>query len=336
MSKQILIDAMPLTFTLEEAEGKSGKLVARGQFARVDRPTENKRLYKRSLWEREIGRTSESMKERRVLGELDHPADGRTKLVRASHLMTNLRIEGDEVIGEAEIMDTPNGRILKAILQAGAKVGVSSRGFGTTKTIAGGIEEVQEDFRLDTFDFVADPATKTAYPQIFAEEREKIPEDEMELTLESLKRDYPGLVEALSREVKSAALTESSEEHGKAINEAVAAAEERTEKRLRERFSADLRRHLEQIDSASRERAISEALSDPNVAGAKQILERVATLIAPFGVPMDQQRAIAEKDEQIAKLEGALAERELEVQAARAETAEFRKVAMEAAFRLHL
>jgi hypothetical protein len=335
MSK-ILIDSMPLTFSLVEDEGKTGKLVARGQFACVDRPTENKRLYKRSLWEREIKRTSESMQDRRVLGELDHPADGRTKLVRVSHLMTSLNIDGDEVIGEAEIMDTPNGRILKAILQAGAKVGVSSRGFGTTKTIAGGIEEVQEDFRLDTFDFVADPATKTAYPQIFAEEREKIPEDGMELTLESLKRDYPGLVEALSKEAQAAVLTESSEKHGKVINEAVTAAEERTEKRLRERFSTDLRRHIEKVDEAAREKALSEALSDPNVAGAKQILERIATIIAPFGVPMDQQKVIAEKDDRIAKLEASLAERELEVQAARAETAEFKKVATEAAYRLHL
>ena len=208
---EILIDSMPLEFTLEESKTSPGKYVARGQFARSDQPTENKRLYGPHLWEREIGRLSDSMKGRMVFGELDHPADGRTKLQRVSHILTNLHSEGSEIQGEAEILDTPNGRILKAILDAQGKVGVSSRGFGTTKVVANGVHEVQEDFRLHTFDFVADPAMKTAYPEVFHEETLKIPEDGMELTLEDLKRDYPGLVEALSSEVKTAALTEATE-----------------------------------------------------------------------------------------------------------------------------
>jgi hypothetical protein len=333
---EILIDSMPLEFTLEESKDKPGKYIARGQFARADKPTENKRFYGPHLWEREIGRLSDAMKGRMVFGELDHPADGRTKLTRVSHILTNLAMEGPEIVGEAEILDTPNGRILKAILDANGKVGVSSRGFGTTKVTANGVHEVQEDFRLHTFDFVADPAMKTAYPEVFHEETQKIPEDGMELTLEDLKRDYPGLVEALSDEAKRVALTEADEAHGRSLSEAVTEAQERTETRLREQFSGELRRTVERIEEAARERATSEALSDPEVAQAKVTLEQIARIIAPFGVPVDQQMALDAKDEEIAKLKGQLAERELEVQAARTQAEEFKAVATEAAHQLHL
>lgn len=327
---QLLIDSMPLTFTLEESADKPGKYVARGEFARSDRPTENRRLYKQPLWEREIGRLSEAMKSRRVLGELDHPADGRTKLVRVSHLLTNLRIENNQIIGEAEIMDTPNGRILKAILDAGAQVGVSSRGFGTTKTIAGGVEEVQEDFKLHTFDFVADPATKTAYPQIFREEIEKIPEDGMELTLEDLKRDYPGLVEALTDEIKGGRVD------SKTLNEAVTDAEERTERRLQEKFSAELRRSMEKVEEAAYEKAVSELSSDPKVAGAVMAVENIAGIIAPFVGPSEIQSQMDEKDKEIEGLKNKLAERELEAQSAQGELKKMTEVAKQATYQLHL
>lgn len=333
---QLLIDSMPLEFTLEEAKETPGKYVVRGQFARSDKPTENKRLYGPHLWEREIGRLSEALKGRMVMGELDHPADGRTKLQRVSHILTNLHSESGEIKGEAELLDTPNGRIAKAILDANGKIGVSSRGFGTTKPMANGVQEVQEDFVLHTFDFVADPAMKTAYPEVFHEETQKIPEDGMELTLEDLKRDYPGLVEALSGEVKHAALTEAKEAHGHSLTDAVNEAEERTEARLREQFAGELRRAIEQVEEAAVEKATSEALSDPKVAQAKVVLEQIARVIAPFGVPMDAQATIDAKDEEIAKLKGIVAERELEVQAAQKEAAELKAVATEAAYQLHL
>ncbi|MBW2168482.1 MAG: hypothetical protein JRG69_04320 [Deltaproteobacteria bacterium] len=336
MAAGILIDSMPLEFTLEESKDKPGKYVARGRYACSDKPTENKRLYGPHLWEREIGRLAESMKGRMVFGELDHPADGRTKLQRVSHILTGLKAEGSEIVGESEILDTPNGRILKAILDAGGKVGVSSRGFGTTKVIANGVHEVQEDFKLHTFDFVADPAMKTAYPDVFHEETQKIPEDGMELTLEDLKRDYPGLVEALSGEVKQAALTEINDAHGNSLTEAVSEAEGRTETRLREQFSGELRRVVETVEESAREKATSEALSDPEVAQAKVTLEQIARIIAPFGIPMDTQVVMDAKEEEITKLKGELAERELEVQAARKEATEMKAVATEAAYQLHL
>lgn len=315
----LLIDTMPVSFELHEAAetGKLGKVIARGPYARSDKATENKRLYRKPLWDREINRLRENMKSRRCFGELDHPADGRTKLQRVSHLLTNLNVEGNEVIGESEILDTPNGRILKTIMEAGAQVGVSSRGFGSTKTLPDGTEEVQEDFKLDTFDFVADPATRSAYPQVFHEELQRIPEGDGMLTVEDLRKNYPGLVEEMTRDM-------------------LVEAEARVETRLKEKFSSELRRKLEQIDEAVEERVRSEYLSDPDVAGAKQILERIASMVASFANPVVHQQEIAGRDEKITKLEGDIAERELEAQKAKKEHDEMVKIAKEAAYRLHM
>ena len=339
MGAKLLIDTCPITFQISEGSEK-GKVVIRGPFARSDVPTENKRYYSEKLWKRELGRLGESLTSRRVFGELDHPADGRTKLQRVSHILTGLHIEGNEIIGEAEVLNTPNGRILRAIAEAAGQVGVSSRGFGSTKSTSGGVEEVQDDFRLDTFDFVADPAQKTAYPRLYQEERAKIPEDGMELTLEALRMDYPGLVEELSREIRGKTLTEAEGERERAVQvavrEAVADAETRTERRMREKFSTELRRHVEQMDEAAVMRARSEAASDPTVAGAKTILEQIAAMVMPFGVPADVKAAVSERDDRIVKLEADLAERELQVQAAKKESEEMGKLAREAAYSLHL
>jgi hypothetical protein len=315
----LLIDTIPLTFQLVESQekGKLGKVVARGEFARSDKATENKRLYRSHLWEREIGRLREGMQSRRTFGELDHPADGRTKLQRVSHLLTNLKVEGNSVVGEAEILDTPNGRILKTLMDAKAQVGVSSRGYGSTKQLPDGTQEVQEDFKLDTFDFVADPATKSAYPQVFHEELQRIPEDDMGLTVEDLKRSYPGLVEELTTQVQRES-------------------DIQVEERLKERFANELRRKLEQVDEAVEARVRSEYQSDPEVAGARQILERIASMVTSFASPLAHQQELAQKDETITKLEADVAERELAAEKAKKEHDEMAVVAKEAAYRLHM
>ena len=133
---KLLVDTMTFRCkVLEESKDgpRGAKYVARGEFARSDRATENKRLYPHSLWERELGRMGKQLQEMKVYGELDHPMDGRTQLKRASHIVTDLHLEGEIVVGTAYILDTDQGRNLKAILDAGGAVGVSSRGFGTTK-----------------------------------------------------------------------------------------------------------------------------------------------------------------------------------------------------------
>ena len=324
MTQQLLIENAPFTLQLEESKDSAGsaRYVVRGQFARSDKATENKRFYKESLWNREISRLSEDMKQRSAFGELDHPADGRTKLQRVSHLMTNLRVEGNEVIGEAEILDTPNGRILKALFQAKARVGVSSRGYGSTKTRADGMEEVQEDFRLDTFDFVADPATKTAYPKVFSEEKEHIRAAESEMTVESLKRDYPGLLReaAMSGDV------------AKIISEA----DTRAETRLKNTFETQLRVVVENLASEAYRKARSELESDPEVAAAKAVLEQIVSIVTPFGMADRVQAEMQEKDAELAALKAKLADRELEVQKYARENTEVETLAKRAGYQLHL
>ncbi|MAF79906.1 hypothetical protein CL629_02375 [bacterium] len=190
MSKTLLIDAMPIKLTLDES-GEDGKVVARGEFARCDVATQNGRKYSRALYEREVKKLQDMIGRRRCFGELDHPADGKTMLQRVSHLVTKLSINDDgRVMGEAEILNTPHGKTLKAILEAGAEAGVSSRGFGSTKPNKDGSQDVGEDFVLRTFDFVADPAMHTAYPDIFTEDV-----DNPEFTAEDLANSFPDLFE---------------------------------------------------------------------------------------------------------------------------------------------
>jgi len=326
MAKQLLIENAPFTLRLEEAKDAAGnpRYLVRGQFARSDRATENKRLYREHLWKREIGRLAEGMKSRRAFGELDHPADGRTKLQRVSHLMTDLRVEGDEVVGEAEILDTPNGRILQALFKAGAQVGVSSRGYGSTKSLPDGIEEVQEDFRLDTFDFVADPATKTAYPKVFQEEIEHVRSAEAELTVESLKRDYSGLLRVIAEESMGD------------VSRALVEAEERAATRLKGTFQSQLRRTVENLAEESYRKARSDLESDPEVAGAKTVLEQIVSLVTPFGMGEKVRADVEEKERRIAELSQKLADRELEVQKHVREKQETETLAKKAGYTLHL
>jgi hypothetical protein len=330
---QLLIDTCPIKCDITEEAGRPGVYKVRGEFARSDRPTENKRHYREQLWKREIGRLSESLGRRRVLGELDHPQDGKTHLTRVSHIITGLEIRNGQIVGEAEIMDTPNGRILKALYDASAEVGVSSRGYGSVKTMSDGTLEVQEDFVLDTFDFVANPAQKGAYPKI-VEELLKIPEDERMLTLESLKKDYPGLVEMMAKEMQSGMLTE--DETRKRMERAVVEATDRTEARLREQFSVDLRRSMEKVQERAYERAHSDLSSDPAIAGSRTILEQITAILSPFVVPPDTKVMIQAKDDEIEQLKAKVAEGTIRDANAKAKIDEVTSLAKRLGFQLHM
>ena len=326
---ELLIDTVPLTLQLHESSNDPNKIIVRGEFARSDRPTENKRLYRESLWRREFGRLKESISNRKVFGELDHPSDGRTKLQRVSHIITSLNIEGNQVVGEAEVLDTPNGRIMKAIAAAGGQVGVSSRGFGSVKNKADGVMEVLEDFRLDTFDFVADPATKTAYPKVFKEEAEHIVdlEGDVELTLESLKQHYPGLISELQEQFAG--------DTG-GLAEAIVRAEKRTEARMQESFSQNVRKAMEAMRTEIEEQVRSDMASDPEVAGARQIVERIAGLVTSFGMDPAARERIEGLEKEIKAGEAKLADKELEIQRLQRENEHITKLAVKAGMKLHV
>jgi len=181
---QLLTDITPVTLQLIESADKTGKVYVRGEFGRADLATENKRVYPRKLWEREFTRLEQSLSKRQVFGELDHPTDGRTSLNRVSHVITNLTLDDNNVVvGEAEILDTERGKNLMAMLKAGCRVGVSSRGYGSTKPNDKGEEIVQEDYRLVTYDFVAEPADAKALPKAFFEENQHMAGPELEAKL---------------------------------------------------------------------------------------------------------------------------------------------------------
>tara|TARA_R100001086_G_scaffold245749_1_gene177065 strand:+ start:2448 stop:3278 length:831 start_codon:yes stop_codon:yes gene_type:complete len=160
------------TFIVENAEllieQRNGKTIRRlrGIFGRCDEKNNNGRVYSKPLLEREVRRISEAMVERRLLGELDHPTHDSVKLSNVSHLITGLDFNGKELVGECELLDTPSGKVAQALIEGGVKIGISSRGMGTLSEHSDGSKHVNEDFKLVTFDLVADPSTRGAFPGI--------------------------------------------------------------------------------------------------------------------------------------------------------------------------
>lgn len=122
----------------------------------------NGRVYPREILMREVNKYNELVKERRALGELDHPDSPVVELKNACLLVTEIRMEGDEVRGTVEILNTPPGNILKNLALQGVRLGVSSRGVGSLKEDVDGAI-VQDDFELIAFDAVSSPSTPGAY-----------------------------------------------------------------------------------------------------------------------------------------------------------------------------
>jgi hypothetical protein len=146
-------------------EGKTNPTTkVRGVFGRCNETNSNGRKYPTKVMEGQLKKVQPMISERRLCGELDHPQNDTVKLSNASHLITKLEMNGDELIGEAEILNTPAGLTAKALIEGGVKIGISSRGMGTLSEDTDGSKVVNEDFRLVTFDLVADPSTRGAFP----------------------------------------------------------------------------------------------------------------------------------------------------------------------------
>ena len=143
-------------------ENKS--LVVKGVIQRAEAKNQNGRIYPREILEREINKYAEGpIKERRALGELDHPESSVINLQNVSHNVTKVKMVGDDVYGEVEILSTPAGNILKELFRNGITVGISSRGMGSVQENGNGTVEVQDDFELLCFDFVSTPSTHGAF-----------------------------------------------------------------------------------------------------------------------------------------------------------------------------
>ena len=157
-------------------EGKNGKdMKIQGVFMQAETKNRNGRVYPFGVLEKEVNRyNKELVEKKRAFGELGHPDGPTVNLDRVSHLIEELVPEGKNIIGKAKILDTPNGKIVKELLNAGAKLGVSSRGMGTLEK-KGQTNYVKDDFYLATAaDIVADPSAPKAFVEGIMEGKEWI------------------------------------------------------------------------------------------------------------------------------------------------------------------
>jgi hypothetical protein len=174
MSKELLIERVS-TFTLtpqllqESAVKNNGRLIVEGVVQRANAKNGNGRVYPKDTLEREIDKYKATyIKDNRALGELDHPESPIINLKNVCHNILDLWWDGDDVMGKIEILPTPSGNILKALLIAGITVGISSRAMGSVKQI-GETVEVQDDLELVCWDFVSTPSTQGAFMEIVNE-----------------------------------------------------------------------------------------------------------------------------------------------------------------------
>ena len=161
MNKGLLIETHLFEAKLQQEE--NGTYLVKGILQRAGAPNQNNRRYPREILERECKKYEQLIKERRALGELDHPDSTVINLKNVSHNIKEIWWEGDDLCGTVEILATPSGNILKELLKAGILLGISSRGMGSTRPLGGNKVEVQEDFELIGWDFVSNPSTHGAF-----------------------------------------------------------------------------------------------------------------------------------------------------------------------------
>ena len=184
-------------YLVEEKNGKKNYKI-RGVFLQSEIKNRNGRVYEKEILEKEVRRyNAEFINKKRAFGELGHPDSPTVNLERVSHMITSLSPDGTNFIGEAKIMNTPYGKIVKGLIDEGAQLGVSSRGMGSLSQ-RGGVNYVGRDFYLATAaDIVADPSAPDAFVEGIMENKEWVWDNGIlvEKDIESWKRD----VEAAKR-----------------------------------------------------------------------------------------------------------------------------------------
>ena len=174
--KLISEEAIEVDFVTEEDENKKKNYFIEGIFMQSETKNRNGRVYPKVILQKEVKRYTEKfINTKRAFGELGHPDGPTVNLERVSHMITELVEDGANFVGRAKIMDTPYGKIVKNLIDEGAKLGVSSRGMGSLKPVQDGLQEVQSDFYLATAaDIVADPSAPDAFVSGIMEGKEWI------------------------------------------------------------------------------------------------------------------------------------------------------------------
>jgi hypothetical protein len=151
-----------LEYITEEKDGKK-KYMIEGIFMQADSKNRNGRIYPKAVMEKAVDKyMTEQVSKGRAVGELNHPEGPTINLDKVSHKIVDLRWEGNNIVGKAQILDTPMGQIVKGLMEGGVQLGVSSRGMGSLAQ-KGGVNYVGNDFMLSTVDIVQDPSAPDAF-----------------------------------------------------------------------------------------------------------------------------------------------------------------------------
>jgi hypothetical protein len=160
---ELIVEQIIFEYKLVSEQNKPKKL--RGLFQKANAQNANGRIYTTDILKREIEKLIAPIKERKLVGQLDHPQSATIEFSKASHLISGLQFDdaSGEAVGELELLSTPYGKIAESLIDANVKIGISSRGLGTVRKQDEYLV-VNDDFQLITFDLVAEPSTPGAYP----------------------------------------------------------------------------------------------------------------------------------------------------------------------------
>ena len=151
---------------LHETTDATGKVMKfRGKFQEAEAVNKNKRMYPFAVLDSNVKKLVPAISEGGLIGELDHPTDSIVHFKDSSHKITKLWWDGNTLMGEGMILSTPGGRIFRALINDGVRIGISSRGVGNGKVNEEGILVIGESYKLITFDAVADPSTYAAFQE---------------------------------------------------------------------------------------------------------------------------------------------------------------------------
>lgn len=139
-----------------------GGMVLSGLMQCAETKNGNGRVYPQAILEREVEAYAKLVEQNRALGELDHPDSSIINLNNASHIVSSIRMDGPKCFGTIRVLDTPSGKILRALVDCGVQLGISSRGMGSVRE-SNGVTLVEDDFQLICFDMVSDPSTPGAF-----------------------------------------------------------------------------------------------------------------------------------------------------------------------------
>lgn len=169
LNKHLIIDCIPFEFSKqsisESLENPNKPFLVKGVLQRAEAKNQNGRVYPYEMMVKEVQKyVDDFVRERRALGELDHPSSEIVNLKNVSHNIIEVHWEGKDLIGTVEVLPTPSGNILRKLFESNIRLGISSRGIGTVKKdMNEGLDTVQDDYSLIGFDFVSNPSTKGAF-----------------------------------------------------------------------------------------------------------------------------------------------------------------------------